>query len=246
MLRIAICDDEAAHLERTKSLIERYAKNCDGGESIMVYPFSRGATLVNAVAATGGFDIYVLDVVMPEMSGIDTGIKIREYDTGGKIIYLTSTADYGVESYIPGAFYYLLKTADTKELFSVLDRAVAEIQKNKAKSVKVKTQDKTYLIHFDDIVYVELKKKNLLYHLKKGMTVESVSQRESFASCVSPLTEDSRFTLVGASTCLNLFYVTAVDKDSVTFKSGEQLYLPKKLCSSLRSEWLDFWFEEDK
>ena len=151
-----------------------------------------------------------------------------------------------MESYIPGAFYYLLKTADKKELFSVLERAISDIAESKAKSIKVKTQDKTYLIRLDDIVYAELKKKNLVFHLKKGMTVESVSQRESFATCVKPLTDDSRFALVGASTCLNLFYVTAVDKESVTFKSGEQLYLPKKLCTLLRTQWLDFWFEEEK
>lgn len=70
--------------------------------------------------------------------------------------------------------------------------------------------------------------------------------RDGFSTCVAPLCEDSRFSLCGASICVNLFYIKSVDKESVTFKNGSQLFLPKKACAALRTEWLDYWFDDSE
>ena len=46
---------------------------------------------------------------MPGVNGIETAQEIREYDSAMKIIFLTSSAEYAVESYTVNAYFYQLK-----------------------------------------------------------------------------------------------------------------------------------------
>lgn len=243
MIKIALCDDESEWLEKHKAMILEYAQTFPQYQ-IQLTCFDNGSKVLNSVIMSGPFDIYILDVVMPNMTGIETGIRLRQYDQLGKIIYLTSSPDFGIDSYITGAFFYLLKPVTQAKLFEILNKATADISRRKEKAIKVKTADDIMLLHFDDIVYVELNRKALCYTLANGKRVESVSQRESFSQCVLPLTADNRFALAGTSMCINVFFVQSVGKDCVVLKDGTKLYLSKRACASLRSAWLDYWFDE--
>jgi len=244
MVTVAICDDDRACLAAARQMVDEFA-TLNPGFPILVKEFSDGRSLVNAVLIDGGFDIYLLDVIMPGISGIEAGRDIRKYDDNGLIIYLTSSPDFGVDSYTARAFHYLLKPPVKKEFFDVFGRAVSEISKRKERSISVKTSDGTVIVRFDDVVYVTLEKRALCYHTQDGKRIYSVSQREAFSDCISPLFSDTRFALCGPGTCVNLFYIKAVDNDSAEFKSGEKLYLSKKACKDLRRSWLDYWLVEE-
>ena len=244
MIRIALCDDEQVWLDRTATMLAQYREN-NPQHPLHISRFRGGQELLADLLIHDPYDIYILDVVMPEVSGIETGIRLRDYDDLGKIIYLTTSPDFAVDSYVAGAFYYLLKPVDPDQLYGVLDRAVAEISRRRARHIKIKTNKETAVLPFDDILYVELKRKSLFYHTVDGETLETVSVREAFATCVAQLLEDDRFTLAGPGCCVNLFYIKSIEKDNVLFKNGTRLYLSKKVCLSLRSVWLDYWFKED-
>ena len=241
MIKIAICDDDPHYIKETEEMIKRYSEKRQR-ESIRFSSFKSGRELCDNVIMNGAFDIYLLDVIMPGMNGIDTGMELRKYDGFGYIIYLTTSGDYAVDSYLTQAFYYLLKPCSEEKLFELLDRAIGKINLRKEQSITVKTADEAIVLHHDEITYVELSKKALIYHTADGGTVESLSIRESFANAVSKLTSDERFAMCGASQCVNLFYVKSVDHDKLVFKNGEQLFIPKRVSAQLRSEWLDYWF----
>ena len=47
---------------------------------------------MEAAEKVGGFDIYILDILMPGMDGIELGVKLREQGYDGSIIYLTNSS----------------------------------------------------------------------------------------------------------------------------------------------------------
>ena len=100
--------------------------------------FSSGLELLSA-AEEERFDLYVLDVVMPGLSGIDLGLKLRELGSYGAIVYLSISPEYAVDSYAARAFYYLMKPVESAKLFHVLDQAAASLEKRRASCVTVKT-----------------------------------------------------------------------------------------------------------
>lgn len=116
MLQIAICDDEEIQLRQTAALVNTYLR-ARPGVSGRIAMFQSGADLLERVQSVSGFDLYVLDILMPAMSGIDVGRRLRALGEGGEIVYLTSSNDFAADSYDIRAFFYLLKPVEQEKLF---------------------------------------------------------------------------------------------------------------------------------
>ncbi len=245
MLKIAICDDEEKYREEMQTSLSEYQATWEGDE-IRAFFFSSGRELLSEIDEIGAFDLYILDIVMPNMGGIELGLGIRERDEQGKIVYLTSTEEFAVRSYRVRAFDYLLKSCEKHMLFDVLNRVLEEISICKKQFVMVKTSDETLKISHDEILYAELSHRSLIWYLTDGRILKSVTVRIPFAEAIGSLLGDERFFMCGASLVINLFHVTSVEKDAVVFQKSKRLYTPKSACSSIRSGWLDYWLKNGR
>ena len=58
---------------------------------------------------------------MPGQNGMDVAKEIRQYDTNMKIIFLTSSPEFAVESYSVGAYFYQLKPIWEESFFRLMD-----------------------------------------------------------------------------------------------------------------------------
>jgi DNA-binding NtrC family response regulator len=72
-------------------------------------------------------DIILLDIMMPEMNGIEVLKRIKKIDIDARIIMITAFGD--VESYLDsmelGAYEYINKPFETDELLEMIDRVAA-------------------------------------------------------------------------------------------------------------------------
>jgi len=230
MLRIAICDDETAERERIKELMGDYLKERP----------QLGACLS---LFAGGYGL--LDVIMPDCDGIQVGKKLRQMGRDGAIIYLTTSPDYAVESYTAHAFFYLLKPVKKERLFNVLDRAVAEIQKQKSEATIVNTPSGMRSIPLDEILYVERVERFMRYYLAGGETVDSRTIRSSFRAGVAALLADHRFSRCGASFVLNLCHVKEVEKGEALLDSGGRVPLSRAAYGEVKRAWMDYWLGDN-
>ena len=71
-------------------------------------------------------DVVILDVRLPDMSGLDAYRQIREVDARLPVIIITAhgTTETAIEAIKLGAFEYLLKPLDLGQLREVVGRAV--------------------------------------------------------------------------------------------------------------------------
>lgn len=76
MLRFALCDNEEKQLNQAAAMLNAYFSSRPD-LSGQVETFRSGSPLLARVEEAGGFDLYVLDILMPELSGIDTGRRLR-------------------------------------------------------------------------------------------------------------------------------------------------------------------------
>jgi two-component system nitrogen regulation response regulator GlnG len=72
-------------------------------------------------------DVVILDIQLPDMSGLDLFRQLRELDARSPVIFITgkSTTDTAIEAMKLGAFDYLLKPLELAQLRQVIDRALA-------------------------------------------------------------------------------------------------------------------------
>ena len=137
ILNIAICDDEAIHRREIQTMLSRYLQEHPSLEG-KLWVYSEGKALLEQAREMGGFDLYILDILMPEFSGIEIGRRLRALGDGGEILYLTNSNDFAADSYDVGAFFYLLKPVEEEKLFRVLAGAVEKLLWKKNRSMLVR------------------------------------------------------------------------------------------------------------
>ncbi len=242
MISIAICDDEQELLDELKQNLNVLFSST----AVRISTFLSADDLMDEVMENGAFDIYILDVMMPKINGIELGMKLRQRGDKGVIIFLTSAAEYAVMSYDVDAFFYLLKPVDNDKLTGVLNRAVKIIEDGKNKGTAVKTHDGVKFLRFDEIMYAELNDRAVCYTTSGGEKVISQYLRVPFREACAKLLGDGRFVMCGASFCVNLGFIKALEKNFIILKNGDRLSLPQKVICNIKPLWLDFWLEERK
>lgn len=242
MLHIALCDDEQEQLFLIDGLLREY-NVLHPGLDLWVSAFSSGAALLEHMRTNGAFEFYLLDVIMPEENGIELGLRIRESDQGGRILYLTTSPNYAVDSYLPKASQYLLKPVDKARLFGALDEVIGSWTQEHQSFVTVKTRGGLRRLSIRSIIYGELVGHCIQYHLADGSTIRSMSLRTSFREAVSPFLKHRQFVLCATSFLVNLSFVEMIDSSGLRLAGGKMLPLSRPLRTEVTNRWLDHHLE---
>ena len=123
MIKIAFCDDDMEVLHQMNELLDRY--RVERNEDITYAAFQSPFELLTEIEKGIRPDILFLDVVMPGQNGMDVAKEIRQYDTNMKIIFLTSSPEFAVESYSVGAYFYQLKPIWEESFFRLMDAVLS-------------------------------------------------------------------------------------------------------------------------
>ena len=107
MLKIAILDDEIIFHDKIRNKI--YSIYGQKHLAVNVECYSSGKELMYEVDDGKSYDIYLLDIDLPDMSGIDLGRKLREKSPYCYIVFLTAYPQYAIEGYSAKAYQYILK-----------------------------------------------------------------------------------------------------------------------------------------
>lgn len=242
MLQIAICDDDEKELEYIYRLTEAY-RDIHPELDIAVRKFQNGYDLLEAVNARSRFNVYLLDILMPVVNGIEVGAVIRQKDSAAILIYLTSSPDFAVESYTVEAQGYLLKPFIKQHLFAILDKKIAHLDADDNRRLVIQTPDGgVEAIPYCRLLYVEYTQHRLIAYRLDGQISRSVYQRESFKQLTAPLITDGRFVKISAAHIVNMQHVSAVTSRQFELANGKKLPL-SRIYKEARKTYLDYLLE---
>lgn len=168
MFRIAICDDEPVFSAQIDAIIGHWPAKPAG---LRTEIFHDGDSLIRAHEEMP-FDIILLDVLMPLLNGIETAAEIRSKDKNVKIVFLTSTPEFALDSYSVKASNYLLKPVDPARLLECLSSLNDEIYQAPP-AVAIKGIHAVHRVNLADIEYVEAQNKHVVFTLTNRTVVES-------------------------------------------------------------------------
>lgn len=216
MVRIAICDDSPAFLRQTKFMIDHW--DTPAAPGIVTELFEDADALLLA-HSKNPFDIILLDIVMPLLSGIDAARELREKDKAVKIVFLTSSTEFAIDSYSVKASNYLLKPVNPDSLFACMDELIAELQ-SVTKYIAVKSADAVHRIALSDIAYIEAQLKHAAFYLRDHRMLEST---EPFHSYESTLTLEDGFFKCHRSYIVNIHHIDNYSHSEVVMRSGHRI-----------------------
>src|SRR5580700_1357085 len=129
--RLLIVDDNV-ELVGTLHAVIMSAELSDGraaSNSIDVVTASRGDEGL-AIAQAQGFDVAIVDVKLPDTSGVDLIPKLRAASPFGEVVLITgfATMDAAIGALRSGAYAFVPKSFRPEELIATVEQALAKVR----------------------------------------------------------------------------------------------------------------------
>lgn len=241
MIKIAFCDDDMEVLHQMNELLDRY--RVERNEDITYAAFQSPFELLTEIEKGIIPDILFLDVVMPGQNGMDVAKEIRQYDTNMKIIFLTSSPEFAVESYSVGAYFYQLKPIWEESFFRLMDSVLAECEKKKKNSLILRSKDGITRIDLQQLEYCEVLGRKLLFHLENGAVLESAGSLDDLAG---QLMQYSNFFRPHRSFLVNMEYIQNISSRSIKMVNDAEIPIPHGKCSEIKNTYMEYAFNGEQ
>lgn len=241
MIKISFCDDDMEVLHQMNELLDRY--RVERNEDITYAAFQSPFELLTEIEKGIRPDILFLDVVMPGQNGMDVAKEIRQYDTNMKIIFLTSSPEFAVESYSVGAYFYQLKPIWEESFFRLMDAVLAECEKKKKNSLILRSKDGITRIDLQQLEYCEVLGRKLLFHLENGAVLESAGSLDDLAG---QLMQYSNFFRPHRSFLVNMEYIQNISSRSIKMVNDAEIPIPHGKCSEIKNTYMEYAFNGEQ
>ena len=160
-MKIALCDDDEKELSNIRSLLDSYQKTHNIPSTYQEYHSSCELALQ---ASKERFDIYLLDILMPHMTGMQLAREIRTFDHAADIIFLTTSSDFAVESYTVKATNYLMKPVSANAFFAAMDDILRAKTQEQGHFLVLKSRIGVHKVPLSELVYVEAQNRKVIYY----------------------------------------------------------------------------------
>ena len=241
MIQIAFCDDDQTVLDQLSALLEKYrAQRC---VQIQCTAFHSPLDLLAEIEKGTRYDILFLDVIMPAENGITAAKEIRQYDNVVKIIFLTSSAEFAVESYVVGAYFYQLKPIWEDSFFRLTDSVIAECRRADQRSLILRCKTGITRVELDKLEYCEVIRRSLLLHKTDGTVLEAAGSMDSL--CES-LAEHRNFLRIHRSYLVNLEHIQTITPKTLVMSSRAELPIPRGRFNDIKDAYLEHAFQKEQ
>lgn len=228
MYKCVIVDDEPHAIDGLKRYIDKvpYLK--------VVGSFTNPLAALDAIKGLGEIDLLLLDVDMPEISGIELATLVR--DRVDKLVLTTAHPKYGYDGFQVRADGYLLKPFSLVRFIEIMDRLFSsrkneeiiapspkEIHKTDNEFFFIKSKDdnlKLVKIRFTDLVAAESKLNYVQLSTSSGRTILTYM---SLSDMGKYLTSENGFIKFQRSFILNISRIEGIDGNTVTMDNGQQV-----------------------
>ena len=236
VLKIAICDDEKEFCDSAERMLKLYME--EKGVSFQADTFGVPSDLADMTEKGTIYDVYLLDIYMPGVTGMSIATELRNRDIKSPIIFLTSSTDHALEAFGVDATHYLLKPYTKDSFYVGMDKAMQSIASHKNDSVILKVDNDYRSILVSKLIYCEAEDKYQRLYLENG---ERLFVRISGTELYKLLSEFDSFYHCGRAHIINLNHISRVTQSGAEFKNGMQLNLPHTVLAGLRSAFFDYF-----
>lgn len=214
MYRALIVEDDPQAAETLHAHLERYAAERGASFSVEILP-----SALEFLEGTHPADVIFMDIGLPGVSGMEAAEIMRQTDEVTPIVFVTDLAQYAVRGYAVDALDFMVKPVTYEDFALRMGRAMRVMGRNADTTVAIPTADGTRIVPVRDIIYVEILRHDLYWHV--AGQAEPLRVRGSLTAEEGRL--GARFCRISASHLVNMGQVNVVRGSGVTMSDGTEL-----------------------
>lgn len=238
MLTLCICDDNPSDAAQIQALTEQFAR-AHPEYPLRIQVFSSAYDLLEYVEKYGGFDVYLLDILMPHLQGIEAAERIRARGEAVEVLFLTVSKEYALDAFEVDAGGYLIKPLKWERFEQVLLAAVRRLTAPEVSCIPLKTRAGLRKLLFRELVSVESFNHERVCTLTDGSKLVTA---DTLASLMERLSCDSRFFSPHRAYIINLEHITALNPNFVLMSTGQRIPVPRASAAALKRAYMDYLF----
>ena len=229
MISIAICEDSIPMQAQIETLTTKLLPDAP------IEVFSTGEELITELSnEQTRYSIYMMDISLPGISGIETATLIREHDPYALIIYITDYKEYVYKVFETLPFRFITKPIDTAIFEKVLSDALNYFR-TRSKMFHFHIERTQYQIPMQEIVYFESRLRQITLY-----TPDTSYEFYGRLSDIIVSLDTLFFVRVHASYIINMEYIHCLSDTSITLRSGITISVSKRYRNDLRTKHLQY------
>lgn len=228
----AFCDDDAVMRGHMRARAEESFARC--GVTLRAEEFESPAAFL-AAAGQGRFSLLFLDIDMPEMDGIDLGVRLRTMQEKIAIIYISNCEERVFDSFQARPFGFVRKSSFLKDIQSVATLYTESLRSENDRQLEVKTTQGLTKLPLSEIVYIECDKDYQFFHLNKK--AEPLKCRLSMTKLEETLVDEG-FLRIHQGYIVNYAYIKRIDNESLELLSGETIPMSRRKKQEVFTQYL--------
>lgn len=240
MIKIVICDDLKDDLDRVHEFVKAYVDERKMQAEIKV--FNHPDKLLCECEQYRAH-IYILDIVMPMVNGIQVARELRWNQPDAQIVFATSEKSFALESFDVNPINYIVKPVERTKLFETLDLAVKRLDLDAEKSFTVKIKAGFCTVNLSDVMYIDYRNHVVSYHLYSKEVISTPTLRIGFAEYLSKNHPESEFVQCHESVCVNISAVDVLTKTDITVRNKELIPVSKSRYQTVAERYLAYRFD---
>ena len=234
MINILICDDNKNIRDKVRNLID----NIQNRYMVNFYIDEKDDAEFTENKSTA-YDIAIVDIEMPNISGLEVAKKLKEINPDVIVIILTSYSDYLDNAMKISVFRYLSKPVDDARFERNFLEAL-QYHREICKHIVIEQGKDIFAVKTKDILFIE--------NTKHGSII--VTKTDSFTTNIKPdewlkrINQPNCFVSPHKSYIVNLQNIVNFDKQRVVFSTGSEKItlacIAQRKYSSFKKSFYDF------
>lgn len=232
MYNVAICDDTEEERLQAAEYAGRFFER--EGIEVRIDTYAAGRELLESGRK---YDLYLLDVLMPGMSGIDAAQALAEDKDHPVVVFITSSLESAVEGYRVEAAGFILKPVEEESFWSTMERVVRRRLGVKKAVLSLVHNRVNVELPLERLAWFENRLHRVFVKLTDG-EVLSVNQKLSELQLV--LEPHSQFLRCHQSYLVNLDYVDKLEDSCFYMRDGQMIPISRNFYKQSKNAYYHY------
>lgn len=233
MARVVIVDDQEIFLDKICKNTISFFKN--KGLPVNITCYDNSQLLSYDIVENHGFDIYILDVEMPKINGIELAKEIKKRNDKAIIVFITSHIEFSLDAFDVNAYQYILKSQIDKKLDTVLECITKKLDED-SNYYLIETNSRYEKVYHKDIYYIYKDGKNAVFVREKDETYVRETMRSVFKELNAP-----EFIYINRGIIVNIIHIMKINSIELYMRNNQKVLISRSNLKNIKEKVHTYW-----